>query len=437
MRHVPASVKELGEMLNVRKLPFAPDSPAYCVRDARISFRFARRLREIYRLMGTVAKTTLPATAYNLWASRYFPGDVVEAPAEIRASARAAYHGGRTECFFIGERESVRVVDASSMFPWAMTEADFPLPWGAVRMSRELELVAVARARIESELELPVLPYRSPQGTIYPNGRWADWYTGDELRYAASCGVKIKVLQGYHFLQSVRPFDSYVGAMYKGKSSSRGPIRLLYKLMLNSLYGKFGQMGSRINVSTLAAFEKSGRSTEGVRIWNGLAIWRAEAPPPPWGNQIWAAMVTARARVRLHQMMTAVRDSGGKILYCDTDSIMYSGGNIVFPKKAAKPGDFESRGIYSEILIVGKKEYGLRSGKVWELHAKGIPEKARADYLREGTATFDRPVRLLESGRVGVQANVWRGVTKTRRVSYENRARRSDGTLRPVIVTER
>lgn len=444
MRHVPASVAELGKMLRIPKLAFAPDSPEYCVRDAKISFRFAVKLREIYTAMGAVAKTTLPATAYHLWATRYFDRPVIEAPTELRAAAREAYHGGRTECFYAGDAANVSVIDASSMFPWAMCAEAFPVPWGPVRRSKEIASITLARAEIQSELALPVLPARSDKGTLYPNGRWRDWYVGEELRYAESCGAKVRIIEGYEYLQTIRPFDGYVTTMYEGKSRSRGPVRLMYKLLLNSLYGKFGQMGSRICCTPLDRFMESGRPTDGVRVWCGLAIYRVDASPPPWGNQIWSALVTARARIRLHQMICALRDSGAKILYCDTDSIMYCGGALKFPVKAARPGDFESRGHYPKAMFVGKKEYGLCSidekkgqgGEIWELHAKGIPMAARARYMQTGTTDFERPVRLIESGRVGIAPNVWRKVSKTRRTTLATRDRRSDGTLLPVIVTE-
>ena len=186
----------------------------------------------------------------------------------------------------------------------------------------------------------------------------------------------------------------------------------------------------------IADFIKMRTQPEDFRLWNGLALYSVEGRPPPWGNNVWPAIITARARVRLAKEMERIRAAGGTVLYCDTDSIIYSGARgIKYPAHAEKPGTFESRGEYSKLFIAGKKEYGLQDANgAWEIHVKGVPAAAREGYLFTGKAEYQQPTRLREAARRGIKANVWGDKHKQRKVSFSDRAVRADGTLEPMAI---
>ena len=173
------------------------------------------------------------------------------------------------------------------------------------------------------------------------------------------------------------------------------------------------------------------------RPWNGLAIFSKDGIPPPWGNNVWAAWITARARARLAREITTLEERGARILYCDTDSVIYQPGRVAgrYPAKAKEVGQFELRGKYNEVVIVGKKEYALRQDDEWEIMCKGVPKAQRMTYLQHGGATFVRPVKVRESSRIGIPANVWRPVHKVRRTDLREKARRTDGAL-PIPVID-
>jgi hypothetical protein len=218
-----------------------------------------------------------------------------------------------------------------------------------------------------------------------------------------------------------------VAELFALKNRSRGISRHVYKLLLNSCYGKFSQQGRRVHAVPLDRLLAMSDPPLDWRAWNGLAIYSTEHEPPPWSNHVWPAIITARARIRLADAAAKVIRAGGRVLYCDTDSLMFQGPGR-YPKVARAPGDFELRGTYRQAVIVGKKEYAVEVRKDrWECHVKGVPEKQRERYLRDGVATFSRPVRIRESSRIGQQANVWREVTKQRRTVI--RGRKSDGAV--------
>lgn len=436
VRHLPMGVAELGPLVGLKKLKRSK-SLRYAMRDSAITFRAARFLHQTYKRFKTRPRTTLASTAYAIWAGQFFQEEVRAAPHEVRDAARIAYHGGRTEPFAIGSRDRVRVIDAASMFPWAMIQGPFPVVWGpyrSVRPGADPLPHGLYRARLTIERAPGAIPFRTDNGTVYPIGSWVTWITGEEALYLRELGEGCRILGGFEFLETVRPFDRYVQTLFDLKNRTRGPERTLYKLLLNALYGKFGQRGGRIVFQPLQLYEKR-RNPPPARIWAGQAIYRVETPPPPWGNVLWAAIVTARARVRLHRELSRVRADGGVPLYCDTDSIIYSGGKRRYPKRAERAGDFESRGVYRSVRIEGKKEYGLEIRKgLWIVHAKGVPFAARPDFLTTGRARYQKPMRLLEASARGLRPNVWSEREKVRRVSYAGRRRTADGALAPLIV---
>jgi hypothetical protein len=451
LRHVPASVEELGSLHGLPKLArplrrrgetlkaFNKRQLPYALRDGTITYRTARLIRDSYAEFGELPKLTLPATAYRIWARAFWKRPVHRVPDEVREAATVAYFGGRTEAFALGTFENVRVIDAASMFPWAMTAAPFPIPWGPFRRVRSGDPPqpgGLYRARVESRQAIPVLPYRAPEGNIFPVGAWSSWFVGEELQAHLASGGKARVLGGFEWLEHARPFDAYIAEMFARKNGSRGPMQRVWKLLLNSLYGKFGQKGGRVRCTSLEKFAKLKKQPIEFRVWKGMVLWQQDAPPPPWGNMIWSALITARARVRLYQEFGRLRKLGARVLYCDTDSVIYSGVEGRYPVKASRPGDFEARGRFRRALIVGKKEYGLEDDKGhWEVHVKGVPLAERLKYLETGEANFQRPTRLREAARLGLDANLWRDVQKTRRTDMrKNRRRRPDGALAPVEI---
>lgn len=439
VRHLPVGVADLGKLVGLKKLKRSR-SLKYAMRDSAITYRAARFLHATYERFHVRPRSTLASTAYAIWDHEFFDRVVHPAPEEIRESARVAYHGGRTEPFLIGSREGVRVIDVASMYPWAMTQGDFPVAWGPYRRASAGEgplATGLYKVRLSITRAPGPIPFRTDSGTIYPIGTWDTWITGEEVIYLREIGEGVSIMGGFVFLESCRPFDGYVGTLFDLKNKTRGSERVLYKLLLNALYGKFGQKGGRIVFQPLLAYERRSDPPP-ARIWGGQAIYRLEAPPPPWGNVLWAAIVTARARIRLHRELVRVKGAGGVPLYCDTDSIIFNGCPLRYPARASAAGEFETRGRFRSVRIEGKKEYGLEIRKgLWIIHAKGIPgADAKESYLRTGRARFTKPMRLLEATTRNMQPNVWSEREKQRRVSYRARRRQADGTLSPLVVRQ-
>lgn len=103
------------------------------------------------------------------------------------------------------------------------------------------------RCKIEApvNLNIPILQThvktKSGIRTIAPLGTWIDVLSSEEAKMAIKYGYKITVLEGYTFKKAII-FNKYAADMFQIKQShdSSHPMYLISKLLLNSLYGRFG-----------------------------------------------------------------------------------------------------------------------------------------------------------------------------------------------------
>ena len=75
------------------------------------------------------------------------------------------------------------------------------------------------------------------------------------MEKAIDDGYKIEIIRGYKF-EKAKIFEGYVDALYKLRQEypSGHPMNLIAKLLMNSLYGKFGQKSES---SVVEIFNKS------------------------------------------------------------------------------------------------------------------------------------------------------------------------------------
>jgi hypothetical protein len=77
--------------------------------------------------------------------------------------------------------------------------------------------------------------------TVAPLGTWTDWIFSEEMKAYESYGYEFKILRGY-FFEKCLIFKHYIDDLYQIKQSysNKDPMYLIAKLLMNSLYGRFG-----------------------------------------------------------------------------------------------------------------------------------------------------------------------------------------------------
>jgi DNA polymerase type B, organellar and viral len=96
-------------------------------------------------------------------------------------------------------------------------------------------------------LKHPILQRKiKGRGTVAGLGSWTGWISSVEMNNAIKLGYTFEILKGYQF-ETGDLFSGYVNKMYELRLQfEKGhPMNLIAKLLMNSLYGKFGMKMER------------------------------------------------------------------------------------------------------------------------------------------------------------------------------------------------
>jgi len=415
LRHWALSVRAMGDLLHYAKLPRDSQSVSYCRRDTEITHRFVRIMLAQYQEQGLSLRPTLPGMAFQLFKSLY-PYEPEPFPSMIKTLFREGYYGGRVEVYQTGKIHGpINHYDINSLFPYVMRESVFPRldSWrrtDAPNFKRE----GIVRARLSCPMTMyPCLPVRAKDEILYPYGELVGVWTYPEIRQALKDGAKIQgVGEAIEFDSVCRPFISFVELCYNKRLAAESDFeRLHYKLLMNSLYGKFGAKGALITIKD---------DRERVMHASGNSA-----------NIIWSAYTTAYARLKLLALLRGCET----VYYTDTDSVFTPREQPV----STDIGALKRVGVYTQAEFLGNKVYCVQRKPrgAWEGKARGVPKHQALDYIRTGKCVFSRPMRLRES-RVSLvgQPNIWYPMTKVHRRKYAKRNVQRDGSTLPWAMAD-
>lgn len=118
------------------------------------------------------------------------------------------------------------------------------------------------------------------------------------------------IAKGYS--EALAPFVTDLGRIRAGNCLPKE----LSKLLINSFYGRLG-LGDTMEIINL----RGGSSGDYLGAFGGFDLVKSEITRKTKSNVAVAAVITSRARTRLYQAFRDVADFGGRVLYCDTDSV--------------------------------------------------------------------------------------------------------------------
>lgn len=241
---------------------------------------------------------------------------------------RKAYYGGRCEVFGNPRNnEKIFHFDFKGMYGQCMLEK-FPVGRHDFRFDIK-EIMKPGFYSIEWEWsgKYPILPLKDNVfgKLMFYEGKGEGLYWYEEILLFEKYGGKImKINSCLIFEKEERVFESFVNDM--DKIRERGGIyKMVGKLLVNSMYGRLG-MG-RENLSSVVSFDgKPHPLAERFFIMNDVVISEIKKEMEYNGiyNVVMAAVITAKARVKLYRAFMSVIENGGRILYTDTDSVIAS-----------------------------------------------------------------------------------------------------------------
>jgi hypothetical protein len=346
MSYTPMSVEKLGVIVKIEKLK-KPETFTklpktkkeiqynidYNINDSLISKTFIEFLFKGLGELGASIKLTIGSCALSLFRNKYLDTEYFRAPKDDILKMFNAYYGGRTECFVRGRLSDYtempyKMYDINSLYPFVMKNK-YPNPNTMRHCYRNdkhyiEEYEGMSHVKIYCPyMKYPLLPMRTKDKLLFPVGEWSGWYCHNELREAVKLGYVIKkVKETYYFKETCEPFSEYVDALYKKRfeyKEQNSEMETITKLLLNSLYGKFGQKFiDKENVVSSLIFNPNDTKIKSYEIYNDNFVRvKEDREPSVFCMPMWAAYVTAYARIEIYKYIKEHNP-----LYVDTDSII-------------------------------------------------------------------------------------------------------------------
>lgn len=308
---------------------------------------------------------TISGLAFLIYTSNYY--DTKKTPISLSKGKidnfiRKGFYGGIVDVN-INYADFIHYkYDVNSHYPNAML---MPMPGGNPRISSERNLdkifgfvEAIIEAPSEKELKVAILPCKVNGNTELFRGTCKGVWWSEELKMARDYGYKIiEITNVVEFDRVVGTFDNYIKDIYNSKKQAdldkNDVLRYIFKLLLNSLFGRLGLKTNNIKLSIVPDNKLDKKLlTENSEILykaNNLNLIKSFGPldfelikiiqdeklyenkindfnfPNPWGSNTssvqYSAAITAYARMKLNIFKNMENNIylGG-----DTDSIIMS-----------------------------------------------------------------------------------------------------------------
>lgn len=253
---------------------------------------------------------------------------------ELDETLRQAYFGGRCEVFgnpYKGE-ERIRHMDFKNMYGEIMK---LSFPTGKLNLvigPKDWKQPGFYFIETYSECTMPVLPCKGridpnsllEEDLIFVNGWIEGMYFSEEIELFEKTGGKVlKINYAYIFTgENKYLFRELAEFITNERENDK---KFPWKKLLVSFYGRLGMRPKKsysllIHKSEYHLIEKKKIISEN---WiNGYCFAELEKTVKNVNSKIeYAAIITSRARIKLYKTLIKVRKEGGRLLYCDTDSV--------------------------------------------------------------------------------------------------------------------
>jgi len=428
------SVKQLGDVIQCPKLEHPeclgkePQTDEelkimirYNLRDSEISCKALTFFYNEFEKLGASPRLTLSSTAMSLFRNKYLKNEYHRHDIDVLREQFNGYYGGRTEAFARGTFENYNYYDFCSLYPSVML-GEFPDP-NTLRINKKNTDEYIQNYEGMSKVDIycpymdyPLLPVRHNNKLLFPTGNFTGYYTHVELRQAVKLGYVLKkVHKCFYYTGKCKPFAEYIKDMYairRGYKDKKSPVEKVVKILMNGLYGKFGQkFDGKDNV---IPFDHTVEELDKFYFWEFVdkkkryIRIKENRIPSPFCIPIWASYVTALGRLKLHETFKYSQP-----IYCDTDSIITK----KFYVSSTKLGAYELEHDIKTGIIVKPKFYALIDNTDKEtVKIKGIGTKLVFKefhkLLIDPTISYKKFVKIRESLRRGFIPNEIIEITK-------------------------
>ena len=209
---------------------------------------------------------TLSSLAFAIFRSNFMKkeNNIPQLSGKIANDIRQGYTGGAVDMYIPESKPSKNIYcyDVNSLYPSQMQSQLMPVgnPTFFEGDIRKIDLNAFGffycKIIAPNDIKHPILQTRvkinGTYKTIAPIGSWEDMLFSEELKNAKKYGYEIDVLWGYTF-NAKNIFKEYVEFLYNLRLEypKSDPMNFIAKILLNSLYGRFGMDDNFENINII------------------------------------------------------------------------------------------------------------------------------------------------------------------------------------------
>ena len=260
------SLDEMGKIFGNEKITvdilrnkYDSEISEYCKQDTIIvqdMMEFIKGQCENYDIEFPVTFAQMSYMIYR----RHFLSLVISTPdiQDIMMLEREGYFGGRVEVFNFNKQSEAKTFDINSLYPYVMRNNYFPIRLiGYYNRENCFENQKSVMAFLSDKLEnnelviarvlvmikdcfIAPIPLRHNGKIVFPTGLFETVLPTPELQLIKDNILEVREVSHY---SREKIFSNFIDTFYSErlKYDKKHPNNLFYKLVMNSLYGKFGQ----------------------------------------------------------------------------------------------------------------------------------------------------------------------------------------------------
>lgn len=378
----------------------------YCINDILIT---SDVLKNIFKIVDSedifVRRRCLsaPSISHKIFYKKYNTLNIdIDLKIEDDSYLRNSYYGGRCEVFGnIKTGEYIKYFDFSGMYAQCMLEK-FHCGKGYYAKSTNLDKQGFYNIDYESNFDfLPVLPMHLNGKMNFYNGKRNGTFWFEEIKLFEKIGGKIiKINNSYLYDNYDFVFKDFIERFSKIREKG-GYYKIFGKLMINSLYGsmalkkketfqyitfsydEFCNINTEMNVEKfykisscyIMLIKIDYKSKKFFNAHNDNEVLYSKR------NVSYASAISSKARIKLYKAMLDVIEDGGRLLYCDTDSIFAA---YPLSNKKNNFNGFKWLDFYDDGVFMCPKTYAVKKENTEIIKIKGVSVKnIKMDQLKK------------------------------------------------------
>lgn len=379
--NIPCKIKKDDEYYDKIVYKINEEDIDYLKRDVEILANLIKMLFKKYAIAKNPPLTTASLARKFLF-DECIPKNIHEVlfnlNNKIDSELRSFYYGGF--CYLNPKYKEVLLkrvssIDVNSFYPSIMIEEG--LPFANPTIIDEYEHNPIYNyfyiIKINADLKPGHHPYLLKKGFTSAKNNYISTTEGEIIiglwDFEESIVKKRYNIISYEYIKTYRfskfennPFKEFLLKLYQNKQTTKGAEKQFNKIIINSLYGKYGQRQENLTHIFTDFFEKE-TYTEEFKAISYLPL---------------AMFITAKARYILNSYIDMFGDN---FIYCDTDSIYFKGELPQCVKIGKELGEWDLEHKEEDALFLGQKIYKIGSvNKMVGLSKKVQPFLEFKDY---------------------------------------------------------